>query len=37
MKFTEAKLEEAIITLLSEQGFPHDDGRELNVCSRVCA
>lgn len=29
MKFTEAKLEEAIIQLLGEQGFPHRKGGEL--------
>ena len=29
MKFTEAKLEEAIITLLGEQGFPHVTGDTL--------
>ena len=29
MKFTEAKLEEAIIELLDEQGYPHLNGAEL--------
>lgn len=29
MKFTEAQLEDAIIQLLGQQGFPHIDGREL--------
>ena len=29
MKFTEAKLEEAIISLLGEQGFPHVTGDTL--------
>ncbi|MEI6893828.1 MAG: type I restriction endonuclease subunit R [Colwellia sp.] len=30
MKFTEAKLEQAIIELLAEQGYAHLNGRELN-------
>ena len=30
MKFTEAKLEQAIITLLAEQGFPHVSGTTLS-------
>ncbi|MEZ7957355.1 MAG: hypothetical protein QMB90_09055, partial [Rubritalea sp.] len=30
MKFTEAKLEQAIIALLSEQGFPHVSGTTLS-------
>ncbi len=30
MKFTEAKLEEAIIELLEQQGFPHQHGGELS-------
>jgi len=30
MKFTEAKLEQAIIELLGEQGYPHLNGGELN-------
>ena len=29
MKFTEAKLEKAIIELLGEQGYPHLNGGEL--------
>lgn len=29
MKFTEAQLEDAIIQLLGQQGFPHVDGRGL--------
>ena len=30
MKFTEAKLEQAIITLLGKQGFPHVSGTTLS-------
>ncbi|CAK8723357.1 Type I restriction enzyme endonuclease subunit [Candidatus Electrothrix laxa] len=34
MKFTEAKLEQAIITLLAEQGFPHTKGDAPNLPAR---
>ncbi|MCD0462964.1 hypothetical protein [Roseiconus lacunae] len=30
MKYTEAKLEEAIISLLGEQGYPHTLGTEID-------
>ena len=30
MKFTEAKLEHAVVELLAEQGYPHLLGGELN-------
>ncbi|WP_351061507.1 hypothetical protein, partial [Psychrobacter sp. TB20-MNA-CIBAN-0197] len=30
MKFTEAKLEQAVVELLGEQGYPHLLGGELN-------
>jgi len=30
MKFTEAKLEQVIIELLGEQGYPHLNGAELS-------
>jgi type I restriction enzyme, R subunit len=30
MKFTEAKLEQAIIDLLGEEGYPHVLGRDVN-------
>ena len=33
MKFTEAKLEQAIIELLGEQGYPHLNGGELKRCN----
>ncbi|MCI5167038.1 MAG: HsdR family type I site-specific deoxyribonuclease, partial [Candidatus Electrothrix sp. GM3_4] len=34
MKFTEAKLEQAIITLLAEQGFPHTKGDSPDLPAR---
>ncbi|RWX43305.1 Type I restriction enzyme R protein N terminus [Candidatus Electrothrix aarhusensis] len=34
MKFTEAKLEQAIITLLAEQGFPHTRGDSPDLPAR---
>jgi len=37
MKFTEAKLEQAIIELLGEQGYPHLNGATVSTLSCIHA